>query len=184
MSVFVPFFSFSQDQAKPREATSFYSVASFGMVAGQSGAKPAYQLLGGIKYRRYSGGLGVGFDEYRYRSVPLFADMRINFTKNQLAFVYTDAGYNFPYHLKSEENNFTTTDDYKGGLYLDLGIGYNIRLGKLNSLLFSSGYSYKEIRNTVGYTYPCLVPPCNEDIYRYNYYLGRIMAKLSWQLGR
>ncbi|MEI9810607.1 MAG: hypothetical protein WDO16_23565 [Bacteroidota bacterium] len=103
--------------------------------------------------------------------------------KQKLGFVYAHTGYNFPGNDKGndEVNAFKTTDKLLGGFYMDAGIGYRVRMNNpLHRILFSAGYSQKNTVNKMGYTYPCLVPPCLETVYNYHYQLGRIVAKVSW----
>jgi hypothetical protein len=115
----------------------------------------------------------------------VFADWRMNFGNTRSFFLFANGGYNFSYDNKNENNNvFKTTDRFYGGLYMDAGLGYRLRLNALHRLLFSAGYSQKNIVNEIGYTYPCFNPPCNEETFRYHYNLGRITGKLSWEFGK
>ncbi|HLG38574.1 MAG TPA: hypothetical protein VI461_02860 [Chitinophagaceae bacterium] len=176
-----PLLSFSQD----KHGSGFNAIVSTGVVAGESAAKPLVQVAAGLNYDRYFMGVGLGLDPYYFKSIPLFADWRINFGKTRLAFVYANGGYNLPYNNKNAEDNFfKSTDRFNGGFYMDLGMGYRIRLSSYHRLLFSAGYSRKDISNKVGYTYPCLNPPCDEQITNYRYSLGRIVTKLSWEFGK
>ena len=129
-------------------------------------------------------GAGVGLDPYRFHSIPVFADLRYNFGRMKTGFLYAHTGYNFTYNHKESEMwiwGNKTTDKSEGGFYLDAGIGYRLHLKGWHRLLFSAGFSHKRINNLIGYTYPCLFPPCPEDIYRNQYNLGRIIAKFSWE---
>ena len=183
LAVLFPVMSFSQQSTSKARVTS---IASVGFAAGESTAKPLFQLSGGFNYGRFFSGIGIGMDQYRFNSFPLFADWRANFGKERLAFVYANGGYNFPGKNKSMNDEwFKTTDLFDGGFYMDAGLGYRIRLNSsLHRLLFSAGYSRKTISNKVGYTYQCFNPPCQENLYTYKYELGRIVAKFSWEFGR
>jgi hypothetical protein len=180
-----PVLSFAQDKSP---VSSLNTVVSLGMAAGESAAKPLVQVASGLYYDRHYVGLGIGVDQYNFKSIPLFADWKLGVGKSRLAFLYLDGGYNFPYDNSSKHSNgvdfFKTSDEFSGGLYVDAGLGYRIRLNSSDRLLISAGYSQKNISNSIGYTYPCWSPPCIEEIYKYHYNLGRIMAKLSWEFGR
>ena len=158
---------------------------STGITAGASATKPLLQTGIGMTWAsKYFGGIGGGIDLYRFKSIPVFADLRRDFGKKKSLFGYAQGGYSIPFDNKSIEhgvNSFKTTDQFRGGLYFDAGFGYRARLFRSNALLMSAGYSQKNIRNKVGYTYPCLVPPCPEEIYENRYRLGRVVAKLSWE---
>ena len=181
IAVLSPLLSFSQESSS---GSRFNTIASVGMAAGESTVKPLFQLVSGFSYDRWFTGIGIGLDHYNLKSIPLFADWRMNFGKTRSAFLYANGGYNFPYSNKSNENNFfKTTDRFNGGFYMDAGLGYRIHLSSLHRLSFSAGYSQKNIVNEIGYTYPCLVPPCTEDVYKYHYTLGRVITKLSWEFG-
>ena len=169
---------------KPSCSCSFQSILSAGLAAGSSAAKPILQGSAGSRFNKYFVGIGAGIDAYRYNTIPLFADLRRDFGKKNTLFIYSQGGYSIPFDNKSIEhgvNSFKTTDQFRGGLYFDAGFGYRARLFRSNALLMSAGYSQKNIRNKVGYTYPCLVPPCPEEIYENRYRLGRVVAKLSWE---
>jgi hypothetical protein len=158
-------------------------MASVGMIGGESSVKPLFQLNGGITYGRYYSGIGIGFDPYRFNSVPVFADWRVNFGKSRMIFVYGNGGYNFPAGDPVNENEFfKTSDKMKGGLYIDAGMGYSVALGGWHKISFSAGYSQKNISRVKGYLYPCGPSPCNEEVVRYSYSLGRIVTKLSWEM--
>lgn len=157
-----------------------------GAVGGEKEVKSLFTLSSGWAVRNFYAGIGFGLDYYRFRSVPLFAGTRFHFDKRQKSFLYVRAGYNFPFSNTSEINNWVTvtTNEFKGGFYMDAGVGHTILTGKLNRLFISAGYSHKAISNRVGFTYPCLIPPCPEDFETYKYTMGRITAKLGWILGK
>lgn len=182
MVLSLPGIAICQQNKKPVEKVSVLS--SIGIIGGETGVKPVFQLISGISNSKYFAGLGLGYDNYRFRSLPLFADLRINFGKKQFAFAYGDLGYNFQVHLKAIDDEFKSTNLYYGGAYVDVGLGYRHRLNQKNSFLFSLGYNRKDIKNKVGYTYPCFNPPCPEDISYYKYSMGRVVTKLSWEFGK
>jgi len=182
IAVLFPAVIFSQESSSKSRLNI---IATVGMAAGESTAKPLFQLESGFTFDRWFMGIGIGIDQYNLKSIPLFADWRMNFGKARSGFLYANGGYNFPYGNKSNFNYFyESTDRFTGGFYMDAGVGYRIRLGSLHRLLFSAGYSQKNIVNKVGYTYPCLVAPCPEEIHNYHYNFGRVITKLSWEMGR
>ena len=183
LAVLFPLFSLSQDK---KSSPAFTAISSLGFAAGESTAKPLFQVSGGVTYDRFFGGLGVGMDFYNYKSIPLFADWRFSFGKTRIGFLYANAGYNFSYDNKNEEEVtiFTTTNSFSGGFYADLGLGCRFRLNERHRLLLSAGYSQKNISRKIGYTFPCVNPPCSEEVYEYHYSLGRLVTKLGWEFGR
>ncbi|MBL7741387.1 MAG: hypothetical protein JNK14_19335 [Chitinophagaceae bacterium] len=183
IAVLFPAISFSQGSASSKGELA--AITSVGLAAGESIAKPLFQFSTGMNFRKWFAGVGAGADLYKFTSYPVFADLRMSFGKGLAGFVYANGGYNISDGANSHNNNFfKTTDKFTGGLYMDAGVGYRIKLGTMHQLLFSAGYSQKNLSNRVGYTYPCFVEPCPEEIYDYRYKLGRIVAKLSWELGK
>lgn len=182
ITVLFPFLSFSQENSS---RIRVHTIATVGMAAGESTVKPLFQVESGIVHRKWFGGAGIGLDQYNFKSIPVFLDGRFHFGKTMSAFVYGNGGYNFPYKNKSGiDNFFKTTDKFYGGLYIDAGVGYRVRLNSSHRLQMSAGYSQKNIRNKIGYTFICFSPPCLEEIYNYHYKLGRILAKVSWEFGK
>ena len=183
MAMLCPLLSFSQENSSgPR----FHTIASAGMAAGQSAAKPLFQVISGISSKKWFAGIGVGLDYYNLKSIPLFVDGKMNFGKKKTAFLYADGGYSFSFNNKSNTDNFyKTSDRFLGGPYMDAGMGYRVKLKSLRRFSFSAGYSRKNIVNKVVYSYPCITgTSCPPTVYKYNYTMGRIVAKVSWEFGR
>jgi hypothetical protein len=177
--ILFPAMVFAQDKMK------FHAITSIGVVAGESTAKPTFQFTPGIASKKYFAGIGVGYDAYRFYSYPLFVDGRYHFGNEGSGFVYAQGGYNFSGKNHNYYDDWSkTSDSFQGGLYFDAGLGYRIKIGGSNRILFSAGYSQKNLVNKVGYTFPCFNPPCVEEVYRYHYILGRISTRLSWEIGR
>ena len=178
-----PALSFAQQNPN---GSRFHTIVSGGMMAGESIAKPLFQLSAGwTHHQRWFTGIGTGIDLYNLRSIPLFADGRMSLGKKQSFFVYANAGYNFPVGNKNDaEDYFKITDKFYGGFYWDAGAGYNLRLHAMHRLSLSAGYSYKKLSNKTGYGFTCPGGNCPEQIYIYHYYMGRIAAKLGWEIGR
>ena len=178
---FLPLSLFAQN--KKASKPGWRVITSAGLMAGESDNKPAFQLSGGIVRDRYFAGIGIGYETYRFNSFPVFADWRVDFGKKRTGFLYANGGYNFPGHNKEESEFSKTADRLKGGFYMDAGIGYRICLGTFHRLAFSAGYSRKDIRHIKTFVYPCFTGDCPDDIHEFKYSLGRMVAKMSWELG-
>ena len=178
------FISCSVYSQKPACSCSFQSIFSAGLAGGSSAAKPVIQLSAGAMFKKYFLGIGTGMDAYKFNSIPLFADVRRDFGKNNLVFLYTQGGYNFPFSNDSESDWFSiprSIDKFNGGFYMDAGVGYRIYVKGSHRLLLSTGYSYKRLTNVIGYSHPCMAGPCPDEIYEYQYSLGRVVTKISWE---
>jgi hypothetical protein len=184
IALLFPLVSFSQSNLS---RAHLHTIVSIGAAAGQSAVKPLAQVSSGFTYNnRWFTGIGIGIDHYNYKSIPLFADLRMNFGKTRSGFLYGNAGYNFPYDNKSKGDVYSLGPDHiYGGFYMDAGIGYRIRLSSSQHLLFSAGYSQKRIKDAMSYNSLLYCPVCDGgDTYTYRYTMGRIITKLSWELGR
>jgi hypothetical protein len=183
IAVLLPLVSVSQ-QSKSKG--KIQTVTSVGFAAGESTAKPLFQVSGGWTFDRYYAGVGVGFDQYFTNSIPLFADGRFSFGRARWGFAYVNGGYNFTTDKPDEKTIWsqTSTNRLLGGFYMDAGLGYRIHIGTLHRLLISAGYSQKNVVRQTIYTNPCLVAPCPETIVDYRYKLGRIVTKVSWEFSK
>jgi hypothetical protein len=177
-----PFILFAQESPAINKAWKFHSINQVGLLEGQAGSAFQLQTINGFQHRSWFGGVGLGLDHYRFRGIPLFLDVRKEF--GQLAnrfFVYADLGIHFSWVTDKQKNSilYVTPKNFSTGLYSDAGIGYTIRLKKKNSLLFSAGYSFKNMKATVLDTRPIAWDGLPfTDIYHYE--LHRVDMKFGW----
>ena len=163
----------------------FYSINSFGLIGGESEVSTAFQTVNGIHFSNWFSGIGIGVDNYKYKTLPLFFDGRWFFGDDKRGFIYGDLGYNFPLKDKpGKEIPYYSTYHFTGGIYTDLGIGYKFPLYKKTFMLFSLGYSYKKVRTNIGVnrvTIPCplMSGPCNVgyNSSKYDFNFNRIILK-------
>jgi hypothetical protein len=114
-----------------------------GLLSGSSKNALQLQTINGISYKTFSFGIGVGIDNYYFKTIPVFADIRKNiFEKKQTPFVYVDAGSNFP--SKKDESTAWQTTTYQPGFYCDFGIGYKWTIRKRVHINSSFGFSQKK----------------------------------------
>jgi len=160
-------------QEKNKTHLSFRSIFQEGIVAGESGTDLQLQFVSGVTYKILFAGAGIGLDYYYERSVPLFLDLRGKiFNGPSSPFLFADGGYSFLWQKTKEVNQSNSS----GGLFYELGIGYEVHIYKKLKLLFSSSYSYKSLSTTIN-TMPWVLPPPKEAIYKYDYSLRRISLK-------
>jgi hypothetical protein len=164
----------------------FRSFNTIGLLEGQAGSAFQLQTVNGAQYNSWFAGLGLGLDYYRYRTIPLFLDLRKEFGKtvNKL-FVYADMGIGFSWLTDQQKNIYYSDDHYGNGLYNDLGIGYKLSVGKNSGLLISLGYSYKKLTETYpnyyNQTYWNGTMNINPQTQQINYSLNRLSIKVGWQ---
>lgn len=167
----------------------FHSQEQLGLINGKGAVSAGIQSINGVEAGNWFAGIGIGMDFYRYRSVPVFADIKRYFriANGNRLFIYGDGGYNFPWSKGDEEyyspwgGSGKIERDAKGGLYVDAGGGYAIQFGKGSALLLSIGYSHKYFSEKVITTYLVGGDAIASDPQLYRYSFNRLMIKIGWQ---
>ena len=59
-----------------KEPMRFQSILQAGLLLGESRSEFEIQSINGVKWKTFSGGVGVGIDNYVFRTVPVFIDLR------------------------------------------------------------------------------------------------------------
>ena len=156
----------------------FGNSTQIGLLSGSFKVADQLQTINGISYKTFFVGAGVGIDNYYFKTIPLFADVRKNiFEKKQTPFVYVDAGTNFPWK-KGEATTWQNTT-YRAGLYYDFGIGYKWTIVKQICINASFGFSEKRYTSREEYHYYPSADPVRPPTDRYNYTLQRFSMKLG-----
>lgn len=162
--------------AAQKKKIRFHSINQFAMVGGQSNVNSAFQTINGIKFSNWFSGIGIGIDNYHYKTLPLFIDGRWFFGDDKNGFIYGDIGYNFPMKDKpGKEISYYSSYNFSGGIYTDFGVGYELPLYKRSSLLFSLGYSSKELKTKTVSGNQC--SPCSTDYNLYEFSFIRMILK-------
>ena len=177
--LFVTGSSVAQQKISP-DRWRFQSVNSVGILEGQTGSAFQIQTVNGVCYQSWYAGVGLGLDYYRFRTIPLFMDIRKEFGKssNKL-FLYLDGGISFAWVTDDQKMPYNF-EHFSNGFYDDMGIGYKALLGKKNALQISLGYTYKQLTDTYSSIFyyndlPPVYPP-----QKLNYSLNRLSIKLGW----
>jgi hypothetical protein len=140
------------------------------LIGGETETGTAFQTVNGIRFSNWFSGIGIGVDNYHYKTLPLFFDVRWYFGSEKKVCVYGDLGYNFPMKNKpGKEMRYYYYDNYhfKGGIYSELGIGFKTKFIKKSSILFGFAYGNKQLQSQIG-----VIPTCvGCDPYSYNYKL-------------
>src|SRR5688500_853621 len=95
--------SISVTAGAQEEKIKFNSITSAGIATRYIGTFPVLQIVNGMQHKRWFAGIGVGYDAYYYKTVPLFLDARRFVNKQNNIFIYGDAGYNFSWKNKPKE---------------------------------------------------------------------------------
>lgn len=161
------------------------SISSIGLLNGSKNSSLALQTIIGGSMKHSFLGVGVGLDYYRFRTIPVFADVRHEFGRGKTnMFLYGDIGYNYGWLTEKNKEDagiYYENTNYKGGLYYDMGIGCKVGFKNSNAFLLSAGYTFKRVENKAGSDVCPLTGPCYGGIETYRYYLSRIIIKAGWR---
>lgn len=168
-----------KDSLPAKKKFIFHSMLQAGVQEGESATAVQFQNINGLQYKTWFGGIGIGIDHYRIRTLPVFVSIRKDvLNKTSTPFVYADLGTQIMWPRNKDEWQYGN-QDFKAGVYYNVGAGYKLGIVKKHALLVSAGYSLKQFSYGSSYEYPCLVAPCPE----YKNSTDYILRRLSFQLG-
>jgi len=175
----------SLNKTNGQDKVTLQSISSVGLLNGSKSSAISLQTILGAGFRHTFLGVGVGLDYYRFRTIPLFVDLRHEFgTRKRSVFLYGDLGHNYDWLTQKniEEVNFTyMLNNFGGGLYYDAGVGYKFGFKNSDALIFSAGYTYKKIKNEVGSGMCPINGICYDYVQTYRFYLSRLVLKMGWR---
>lgn len=174
-------------QAKPEGSfpknkcsCGFSSMVQVGPVVGGNTQRWMAQSVNGIRYKEWFVGIGGAVDFYRFRTIPVFLDVRRYLTqKITTPFIYVDGGVNLPWLMEREKPSYEK-EDFKAGWYFDAGLGYRLSIGGRHGILLSAGYTEKNTSSKRWVAYYCPLTTC-PDSERLRYTFKRYVFKLGWQ---
>ena len=171
------------DKKQTAASLKFNSTVQFGLLEGEAPSAFQAQAINGIQYKTWGAGIGVGIDNYMFRTIPLFIELRKNIlNKATTPYVFTSVGLQFPW-VRNNQKLWYGKSDFNTGIYYNLGLGYRINMFKNNALLFSTAFSLKQITNTIYVSGPgpCYLGGCPEDIPQpTKYTLRRLSLQIGW----
>src|SRR4026209_3052037 len=86
----------STAQETKKERKFFSSQISSGVVEGEQGTSFHVEMINGIHYKTWFGGIGTGLDYYYFRSIPVYlSGIKYLSKQNHSFFIQGDAGMNF-----------------------------------------------------------------------------------------
>jgi hypothetical protein len=162
----------------------FQSINQAGLLQGQYEAAGLLQTINGFRFKQWFAGIGVGIDYYRFRTIPVFADIRRNlFNKKSSPFVYTNLGMHFSWVDESRKNpdGWGAASTFGNGIYTDAGLGYSFGFKNKMAFLLSAGYSYRNITEKRTINVWCINPPCIGNTETIKYGLNRLTFKMGFQ---
>ncbi len=160
----------------------FASLWQIGALDGSASTAVQLQTINGIQFKTWTTGIGVGLDYYRFRSIPLFLDLRKDIlNRKETPFLFGDIGMHFSW-VKDSQKSAWPRSTYSNGLFYELGAGYKFGLPKSRALTFSAGYSFKSItEKNYGINYCPFIGPCVEGLVeKFDYDLKRLSVKAGF----
>lgn len=173
----------NQAQETKKDNKFFSSQISAGIVEGDQNTSFHVEILNGIRYKTWFGGIGTGLDYYYFRSIPVYLSAAKYLSpRNHSFFVQGDAGMNFAWEEEPRFGGWNEiSNEFKPGLYWNGSIGFATGLDRKNSFSFGLGYSQKNLRQIRELTVMCFNPPCENTFETYKYNLKRLTLRIGWQ---
>jgi hypothetical protein len=157
----------------------FHSINQVGLLEGENVSAFQIQTINGAQYKSWFAGIGIGLDDYRFRSIPLFLDLRKSFQRDGNGFfLYASGGIHFLWPV--DKQKISPQAKYQNSFYSDIGLGYRLPLYGKSSVLFSAGYSYKRVVEDNAVICDPWFGPCSAQNDRYVYDLNRLSIMIGF----
>lgn len=170
-------------QLSAQKNIQFQSINQAGFLKGHNNDALQYQSINGIRYWGYSLGIGVGVDQYYYRTVPVFGEVRKDiFNKRETPFIYAALGSSLPW-VKDGPVNAWQRSEYNKGIFYEAGVGYKIPVKGRLFLNFSLGYSQKSLHETQYTKIYRDFPPYDTENWGNTMYFDYTFRRISVKVG-
>lgn len=131
--------SFNEKGATMSMEFGFFGSGSASMYG--SGVNANVQCALGYQFSNGLGlGGGTGIEFLEVPMIPFYADIRYSFKKRIAPFFYVQSGYAFPLSNSGDDWD----PDFKGGFFINPGIGLRKVRNNKNAFIFSIGYLFHE----------------------------------------
>lgn len=168
--------------AQEKAGIKFSATNQLGILKGSSDQTFQLQTINGVRYKTWFAGVGVGYENYYLKTIPLFIDIRRNLLSTKATpFIYADLGASLPSEKQKKET--WQTSDYKAGFYYDVGIGYSAPIKGNLAFNFSAGYSQKQLHEARTNIVIWDFPPYGGNDYKeyFDYTFRRLSVKAALQ---
>ena len=177
--IFSSGYSHCQSLARTKLLKHFHSINAVSILAGSSDNGLLVTTINGFQFQKTFIGIGLGYDNYNFKSVPLFIDARYNIfgKKNKIQLV-ANAGINFPFSKQQTIDKINPVT-YSPGLFCEAGIEYRIP-AKKHAAIVGLVQSFKQVKAVGNYV---LIPTIGELIVpiHYNYRFARLAIRVGWE---
>lgn len=159
----------------------YYNITQFGWLLGSNQHTFGVQMINGVAVKKYYAGIGVAYDRYGYKSIPVFADLRYSLLpgKTSTLQVYGNAGINNALNSDDLPRKYGNGEDYnrmKKSFYGEAGLTYLLTIGNNFCFNAGAGYNYKTFKYTQ-HTYigsGVIRDVTTDYTYRYSKYVLRV----------
>ncbi len=134
-----------------KQKGSIAVAAQTALLNGENQVNAQILFTGGYLQNGYYIGLGTGFDYYKYRTVPVFIDIKKYFGNgDRQFFIYANGGVNIAWPTTTQRQQsgwwgWNNLSQFKNGIYSDIGFGYNLFNSKKRGFFTAVGFSNKTL---------------------------------------
>ncbi len=161
----------------------FQSLNQVGFLKGHGADALQYQSVNGARYKGFSLGIGAGVDYYYFRTVPLFVELKKEvLNKKETPFIFASLGSSLPW-IKDPAADSWQKSEYSKGSYFEAGIGYKVPFKKRLFMIFSMGYSMKELHETRYWRMYRDFPPYDMESWSNPEYYDYTFRRISVRVG-
>lgn len=172
-------FAFKTSAQQPVKNHAYF-IPQIALLNGDGRVGTQLQMVGGYFIKSWGIGAGAAIDYYKFRTVPVFADLRKHFGKDQKPFAYLNAGYNFAWVLDDQHFSNAQYVASKDGWYGDAGLGYNFFSKGEKGLTISAGFTAKSLKQDYEeYVYVSGIVPKTE-MRSFDYTLNRLALRIGY----
>lgn len=158
----------------------FHSFNTIQLLNGSTTTSVSLSSVNGFQFSRLFAGIGVGYDYYYHRSIPLFTELRLNVAgKTRKLQLLANGGINIPIEQqnKNYENN---RGPYKTGYYWAAGFDYHIPV-RSDAITVGLAFSSKQIIQLVdNYIWNPVINNWENISIKEAFSLNRIAINLGW----
>jgi hypothetical protein len=136
------------------QLNTFYHEFRGGLLFGNENISGGLHTINGYQFNQYLGtGVGVGLNKFgNYISLPIYASVKGYILDQKVSpFYFGDIGYGLAWS-SDKENNGYTIENVKGGLYWQLGAGYQFNFYN-SSFVITLGYVNQSSSSDYRYDY-------------------------------
>jgi hypothetical protein len=165
----------AQETSRKTNRYAFHSYNNFGLIEGEKGTSVLIESVNGFNYANWFAGIGIGIDHYTFRSIPVYLDIKREWSDKLPVFLFASAGRNCPWVKQTDDryqNKFYPRSFYEGGL------GYRFSINQKNNMVFSVSYSEKNLHEKIIESISCpFIGPCTQSYRNFEHRLTTLVVK-------